>query len=426
MAIKRYSWKHGPAPIQQHSIAKHHLLRSYLAAYFQTLTISPGQEQFKVTLVDGFAGGGQYFHANTGEVVAGSPLICLQAVKEATFQLNEQRSKPLHIDADFHFVELNANAHVHLIKVLNEHGYGSEIGKSIQISKAKFQDVLGNIISAIKRKTPVVGRSIFVLDQYGYIDVPVHDIRRIFSELPGAEIILTFGVDSFLNFAGDNGANDQLLNDIGIPDLLEGRTWDDIKSSERDWRLWVQSGLYQKLVRDSGAKFYTPFFIRNPDGHGVYWLIHFSQHAKARDVMTEVHWQHHNHFVHYAGAGLDMFQVIGYNPNYDDDFRRQHALGFAFDNVAHRASIAALMDQLPARIYGENSGMTFSELFLRTCNDSPASGLIYREALNKLVQEKILDIVASDGARRFSPNTIKPTDRLIQPRQQSLFLPLKK
>jgi hypothetical protein len=39
-----------------------------------------------------------------------------------------------------------------------------------------------------------------------------------------------------------------------------------------------------------------------------------SQHHRARDVMTEVHWANNNYFIHYGGAGLDMFQMVGYDP----------------------------------------------------------------------------------------------------------------
>ena len=58
MTLKQYNWKDGPDFIQQHSVAKHRILQAYLAAYFQTLVSSPNREILKLTLVDGFAGGG--------------------------------------------------------------------------------------------------------------------------------------------------------------------------------------------------------------------------------------------------------------------------------------------------------------------------------------------------------------------------------
>jgi len=67
MAINHYDWKDGPAPIQQHSVAKHRILQSYLRAYFQTLVSSPSQDVLRLTLVDGFSGGGLYYHTDTVE-----------------------------------------------------------------------------------------------------------------------------------------------------------------------------------------------------------------------------------------------------------------------------------------------------------------------------------------------------------------------
>jgi len=41
MATNHYDWSNGPDAIQQHSIAKHRILQSYLSAYFQTLAMLP-------------------------------------------------------------------------------------------------------------------------------------------------------------------------------------------------------------------------------------------------------------------------------------------------------------------------------------------------------------------------------------------------
>lgn len=87
MTLKQYNWKDGPDFIQQHSVAKHRILQAYLAAYFQTLVSSPNREILKLTLVDGFAGGGVYVHQDTREVVKGSPFIFLEASRRSSGQI---------------------------------------------------------------------------------------------------------------------------------------------------------------------------------------------------------------------------------------------------------------------------------------------------------------------------------------------------
>ncbi len=421
MATNHYDWSNGPDAIQQHSIAKHRILQSYLAAYFQTLGCSPNQDVLRLTLVDGFSGGGLYYHKDTNELVRGSPLICLDAAREAEFRLNIGRRKPLHIDASYFFIEANRHAYLHLDSTLRKEGYKSELGKSIQLRHARFQEEADAIISFIKKKSPRNGRSIFVLDQYGYKEAPTSLIQKIFLNLPSAEVILTFGVDSFLNFASEKKLTQDLLASMGINNLWQGRTIDEIKTSERDWRLFIQSSLYRQLVTACGAEYFTPFFIRNKKGHGDYWLIHMSQHHRARDVMTEVHWDNQNYFIHYGGAGLNMFQMIGYDPDHDAQFKGQTALGFEFDDVARSASVAALMEQIPRLVFANDVGLRFGELFAKTCNGSPASAGIYREALGKLMEYRTIAVSGVDGTVRRSSQRISDTDLIQPPAQRSLF-----
>ncbi|MCD6671821.1 MAG: three-Cys-motif partner protein TcmP [Burkholderiaceae bacterium] len=420
MTLKQYNWKDGPDFIQQHSVAKHRILQAYLAAYFRTLVSSPNQDVLRLTLVDGFAGGGLYVHKDTREIVKGSPFIFLEATREADFLINKDRRKHVQLQVDYFFTEADRHAYLHLDKVLREAGYGDRIGNGIYIDQARFQDKADAIIQFIKKKSPKNGRSIFALDQYGYKEVPTHLMRKIFEALPSAEVILTFGVDSFMNFANDGNQVKDLLDGLGLPDVFAGRSIEDIKTSDRDWRLFLQSTLYRRLVENCGARHFTPFFIRNRGGHGDYWLIHMSQHHRARDVMTEVHWANNNYFIHYGGAGLDMFHMVGYDPDHDAQYLKQSALGFEFDDVAKRASIAALNEHIPRRVYADDTGISFGELFATTCNSSPASAQIYRESLGHLIAERVIEIVPADGGSRRSAGQIKATDQLVAPRQRAI------
>lgn len=421
MAINHYDWKDGPAPIQQHSVAKHRILQSYLRAYFQTLVSSPSQDVLRLTLVDGFAGGGLYYHTDTNELIKGSPFICLNATHEAEFLINKDRHKPVQLEVSYFFIEAERDAYLHLDKMLRQEGHSQQLGNTIQLRHAKFQDEADDVIQFIKKKSPKNGRSIFILDQYGYKDVPTEIIQKIFANLPSAEVILTFGVDSFLNFASDKKLTKELMDDVGIPHLWQGKTLDEIKKSERDWRYFIQSTLYKNLVARCGAEYFTPFFIRNKKGHGDYWLIHMSQHHRARDVMTGVHWDNHNHFIHYGGAGLNMFQMVGYDADNDNNFKKQFDLGFEFDNVAKDASIATLMEQIPRLIYSHDEGISFGELFAKTCNTSPASAEIYRDAIGNLLEEKIVEAISVDGVNRRSGQQVKAKDQILPPKQRGFF-----
>ncbi|UXI66099.1 hypothetical protein N4264_15225 [Tahibacter amnicola] len=77
------------------------------------------------------------------------------------------------------------------------------------------------------------------------------------------------------------------------------------------------------------------------------------------------------------------------------------------------------MEQLPPLIYAHDDGLSFGELFATTCNLSPADSVRYKEALERLVQHKEIDIVGQDGARRLKASTITDKDQLLPATQKT-------
>ena len=421
MSRNGYLWDPNgqPPPIEAHSIAKLEVLREYLLAYFQTLVV-PQQDHLRLTLVDGFSGGGAYRHADTGVEILGSPLIMLEAAREAEARINLGRSKRFRIDAQYYFIDEDPAATAMLSQVLQDRGHSGQVGNQIRVVNDSFSSSANALRNAAKENSPNSGRAIFFLDQYGYSDVPFAEIQAIFSHLPKAEVILTFAVDALLTFVSDSPNSARTLQTIGIPEVLRGRTIEDIKNNERDFRLYIQSQLYPALVSACGAKFYTVFFIRTA-GYGDYWLVHLSQHPRARDVMTGVHWSKNNHFVHYGGAGIDMFSALGYAPENDPVVTGQSEL-FLFDNPAAGRSVDALAAQLPRLIRAHPEIHTFGELYSRHCNSTPADSRRFKEALAKLIELGELEVAGLNGAKRRSANAIKAQDRISLPAQGRLFL----
>ena len=418
MTLSHYEWSaDGPLPIlENHSRAKHEILRGYLAAYVQTLLSNPNRDQFNLTLVDGFCGGGLYQLAGTGEEKPGSPLIMLNALREAEALVNTGRKKPIRFDVDYFFIDAHPDATALLSKVLKVQGYERRIGKDIHVWNADFNSKADVLIEHVKRRMPRNGRAIFLLDQYGYTEVPTDVIHRIMKQVPSAEVILTFNVASLLTYISDKkGQAEALLARAGTPESLKGRSIADIKLNERDWRLFIQACMYPDLVRNCGAQFYTLFFIRSEEGHGDYWLVHFSQHARARDVMTRIHWEKSNFFIHYGGAGLDMFEGLGYAPSLDGSLSDQARLGFEFGEREREDSIRALMEQIPRLIYSApGEGLVFEAMFATNCNMSPAHAELHKEAIARLRTEKDLEVVRG---KRITGAKIQDGDLIRRPAQ---------
>ena len=77
-----YEWNKGPALLDDHSLTKHAVLVEYLKRYFEQRTLNArGRDRFRITLVDGFCGGGEYVLKSSGKLVDGSPLRILTAVE---------------------------------------------------------------------------------------------------------------------------------------------------------------------------------------------------------------------------------------------------------------------------------------------------------------------------------------------------------
>lgn len=418
MAKKHYDWAEGPAELEAHSLTKHEVLVGYLLRYFEQRTLNArGRERLRITLVDGFCGGGLYTIRGQSQLILGSPLRMLAAVDEARILVNKDRTKPIELDVQYVFIDKDASAVSFLTKVLHERGYGAAIGKSIHLIHEEFAKVNDAVIQLIKRHTPRAGTALFFLDQYGYIDVPANLIQRIFSELPGSEVVLTFHVSSFATYTNDqftDHVSGKLAIDIGS--ALGGRSIEKLKEDDADWRRFIQAALYQALVRNCGAQFFTPFFIRGEgSGHGEYWLVHLSQHPRAQDVMKQVHWKHQNHFVHYGGAGLDMLAT------HTMGFRQDFNGGFQFDDVALSESTNALVQQLATNVYVRNVPVQLGELFSSTCNTSPATSSMYKTALEDLARQSDILVTSKNGKRMTRARYMSDTDVIERSRQSSLF-----
>lgn len=86
MVEKRYEWACG-ATLEDHSRRKHKILREYFFNYLIVRCQLPQQSRFRLAIIDGFAGGGRYSCGT-----AGSPIIFLEELKNATEFVNVQRA----------------------------------------------------------------------------------------------------------------------------------------------------------------------------------------------------------------------------------------------------------------------------------------------------------------------------------------------
>lgn len=235
----KWQWIVGdaPPPLDPHSKVKHQLVRDYLYKYIGVLMANAKMPRLRLTLVDGFAGGGLY---SDGQSTApGSPLIMLKTAAEAEAYLNTSRIQtPREVDAQYHFVEVNPSSYEYLKHTLNAEGYGRDIGTKIALYNNKFETVCADIIAAAASRK-AGQRAIFLLDQYAYDDIVMPTVANIFQNLQGAEVILTFNVDSLLTFLNDSKQFHTITRRIGLEPYINWRDIARLKAGSQ-WRQIIQ------------------------------------------------------------------------------------------------------------------------------------------------------------------------------------------
>jgi hypothetical protein len=254
------------------------------------------------------------------------------------------------------------------------------------------------------------------LDQYGFSDVRMSDLRTIFRRLPNAEVILTIAIDWLIDHWTEKANYDQILSDLGI-NLSSGFAEQIKRTNPSDWRPVIQNSLHAEFQLNSGAEYYAPFFVHSVDSHRAYWLLHFSGHSKARDVMVQLHWELQNHFQHFGQPGFGM---LGFDPRRKVDGQPQLLLPYDFDESAKALTRDALFDEIPRRI--NHDGVRFAEFFNSVVNETPATKQMLASNITALTLEKELEIWTSEGKRRRNGVQINDDDIILRPQQKILLL----
>ena len=421
----KYAWHVGSPPpkIDPHSLVKHQLVSDYLARYIQVLMSNYLIEKLTLSIVDGFAGGGEYIAEDGSQFHDGSPLIALKTVQEAEAALNVGREKPRKVDAKFYFVEKLASNFGYLEALLGARLAPGRLGKDVVLLKQAFQDAVGPVMADIASRAGGE-RAIFLLDQYAYDQVSGPLLRTIFSQVKGAEVILTFNVDSLITFLSDKDQCRAKLQQIGLDRYIDWRTLESLKnSSQAAWRSAIQRNLARGLVEESGARHYTIFYV-TPAGSTswTYWLVHLSNSFKARDVMMELHWQQANDFSHHLEP--DLF-TLGYRTNNDEEATRQNGLdlgqAFQFDAIASNRCKSGLSEKLVPLIFDSSQPVPFAKLLENLGSSTPATADMIRSALDPAIRAGDLSAKSREGKNRTKGTSLHGDDVLTASAQRPFF-----
>ena len=405
-----FSWRlNDPLPeLEEHTKAKLDVLRRYLRAYFDRLAANPARDEFRLDLIDGFAGGGTYQYGDSVE--SGTPLIMLEEYKSAQDRLNQGRSKPLRFNCKFHFVDVRPDHTNHLRQVLADRGYRVD-NKEIVVHDSPFEDVAEDIIADVLSRQPRAGRAIFLLDQKGFSQVELTLVARIFERLPTAEVILTFAADALVNHIADTPTFVQAVAPLELSEQ-QIKEYIQLKSGIGG-RALVQRVMREHFLTHTSAKYDTPFFIRPKQSRRALWFLHLSRHLTARDVMIQCHWNSFNTFQHY---GTGDFNMLGW-----DALNTGTLPLFSFEDFEAEQMRTQLLNSIPEELHAlaAHDPVTVDAMHHALANRTAARFSDLDKVVIRLAQEGEFDVLSPSGRMRSRRLTqLDPTDRIAIPTQR--------
>jgi three-Cys-motif partner protein len=399
--------------IEAHSLVKHDILYDYIFNYVIATTRNFNMPRLSLTIVDGFAGGNIYQHWKTRKEQEGSPSIILRAICDAEEEVRRERRKNFSIDCHFVFIEIDAEAFWFLQETIRSDARYGARSNWITLLNNDFCSCLNNIIIDILSRSRL-GRSIFILDQCGYAAVEIQKIKQLLSTLEKSEVFLTFATDFLLDYLRKDEEKSHFIECLNayIPVRLN-----DTPGFRVESRRALQYALHEELK--AVAPYYTPFFIYSEESHRDLWLIHYSQNYKARDVMVQQHWKHHNSSAHYGTSG---YKMLGYEPGNDSKITRQLILdGYMFDEAARKCTSESLYEDLPMLLREEFPGGTdLRSLYSTISNETPATVELLEEVLRDLLADRVIDVRDPTGKTKRTAD-VKLGDIIKAGRQIRIF-----
>lgn len=405
MVTKAYSWSEG-AVLLPHTSKKLAVLREYFSDYLRVRCPHPQQSLFRLAIVDGFCGGGRY---GSGE--SGSPLVFVETLETITAELNIKRKaeglKPLAISCDLVLNDANRDVmeltRGHVSKALASLTNPENLLTIRPIfMSAEFELAYPDIKALLRANSHQ--NVLFNLDPCGNSDVDRRTISDIMTSFRSAEVFFTAMIGSLINFLtkDDRRKLERSLRPYDISpssiDELDGQL-----ISRTEWL-----GAAERIVFEAfqtTAAFVSPFSIQNPDGWR-YWLMHFSNSMRARQVYNDVLHQNANAQAHFGRSGLNM---LSYNP-------RDEGGLYLFDLSGRKSAFEELLTDIPRYVAEHGDVLQVADFLRGVYNSTPA----HSSDINRAIFENPdLEVLTANGGERRKAHTIAGEDVLRLKRQMS-------
>jgi three-Cys-motif partner protein len=261
-APKKTLWK-----LEEHSKAKHQILRSYLSAWLPIMSSYNG----RLVLVDGFAGPGRY---TSGE--DGSPLVMLKAFTEHT-----QRSR-IKSELVYLFIEEREDRAAYL----QEEVAAMKLPDNVKwdVVSGNFQEIFGAQIKLLQEQGQQLAPTFAFVDPFGYTDAPM-DLTASILEFRRCEVLIYVPLPSINRWIGVDG------QERGMTALFGTTKWKkalDLEGKAR--RIYLHDLFREQLLSQGEIKYVRSFEIVTKSGTGGYHLFFGTGHETGLKAMKTAMW----------------------------------------------------------------------------------------------------------------------------------------
>lgn len=254
--------------LDEHSLGKHLVLKSYINAWFPILSKYNGRLLF----IDGFAGPGEYKNGYIG-----SPLIALDA---ALYHRHEAVREQ---EIVFFFIENDKKRLDHLKALISSRYPELPSNFKVHFAQSKFDEAMGDLLDVIKEQNKRLAPCFAMIDPFGVSDTPMSIVHRIL-ENRQAEIYVSVMYEHINRFLGSKEFEPHLN------ELFGGPEWENAKAIEdRYEKKEFLYRLYKSKLKASKANNAIHFELFKGNRH-VYSIFFATQSWKGTDKMKSAIW----------------------------------------------------------------------------------------------------------------------------------------
>ncbi len=256
-------------PIEEHTQAKHRILRGYLEAWLPIMS----SRNERLVIVDGFAGPGVY---KGGE--PGSPIITLQAFLE-----HEYRDR---ITAELIYIFIDEDAK----RVARLKQEVARLGKlpsqaKVHVIHGAYENVFSQALDDVEKKGSALAPTFAFVDPFGYAQASMHLAGR-FLQFDRCEVLIYVPLPFINRFVGRAGQEAALTSLFGTDE------WKKALALQGRQRLRFLHDLFRRqLIKEVGLTYVQSFEIITSAPNSGYHLFFGTRHERGLERMKETMWK---------------------------------------------------------------------------------------------------------------------------------------